>query len=161
MKGKWRPMRVVLSHRQAAPHSPQRLTCEDSWWLENGRVWRQGRLGWFEVYASYIFALQGHGRGGRGRGRPGARTACEAATTGGQNECSCGAVQTTPPLPHACYCTICRKTSGGGGFTINIMGQVHCLVLDPFLPDPARPPTTSATPCPFSPLYFPLKRKTR
>jgi hypothetical protein len=26
-----------------------------------------------------------------------------------------------------CYCSICRKTAGGGGYAINIMGQAATL----------------------------------
>ena len=43
--------------------------------------------------------------------------------------CYCGAVRSTlashTPYPYQlCYCSICRKTAGGGGFAINIMGDV-------------------------------------
>lgn len=39
--------------------------------------------------------------------------------------CHCGAVRFTVEAPHPypfnlCYCSICRKTAGGGGFAINI-----------------------------------------
>ena len=38
------------------------------------------------------------------------------------------AVRTHTPQPYMhCYCTICRKTAGGGGFAINIMGQAETL----------------------------------
>ena len=43
-----------------------------------------------------------------------------------KGSCHCGAVKfevdskTPHPFMH-CYCTICRKTQGGGGYTINIM----------------------------------------
>ena len=42
--------------------------------------------------------------------------------------CRCGAVRfscdTHAPVPYQrCYCTICRKTAGGGGYAINIMGE--------------------------------------
>lgn len=43
-----------------------------------------------------------------------------------KGSCHCGAVKfeveskTPQPFMH-CYCTICRKTQGGGGYTINIM----------------------------------------
>jgi len=42
--------------------------------------------------------------------------------------CRCGAVsftvQSHTPYPYQlCYCTICRKTAGGGGFAINLMGD--------------------------------------
>ena len=41
--------------------------------------------------------------------------------------CHCGAVKFTvvshTPYPFMrCYCSICRKTGGGGGYAINIMG---------------------------------------
>ena len=41
--------------------------------------------------------------------------------------CRCGAVRFSlashTPVPYQlCYCSICRKTAGGGGFAINIMG---------------------------------------
>lgn len=41
--------------------------------------------------------------------------------------CRCGAVRFavashTPHPYQLCYCSICRKTGGGGGFAINIMG---------------------------------------
>ncbi len=43
--------------------------------------------------------------------------------------CHCGAVRFTLESPHPhpfnlCYCSICRKTAGGGGFAINLSG-VH------------------------------------
>lgn len=42
--------------------------------------------------------------------------------------CHCGAVSFTvvshTPYPYQlCYCTICRKTAGGGGYAINLMGE--------------------------------------
>jgi hypothetical protein len=42
--------------------------------------------------------------------------------------CHCGAVkfsvETHTPYPFMrCYCSICRKTAGGGGYAINIMGE--------------------------------------
>jgi hypothetical protein len=45
-----------------------------------------------------------------------------------KGSCHCGAVrfslesQTPYPYLH-CYCSICRKTAGGGGYAINIMGK--------------------------------------
>ena len=41
--------------------------------------------------------------------------------------CHCGGVQFTLKSPHPhpfnlCYCSICRKTSAGGGFAINLSG---------------------------------------
>lgn len=49
-----------------------------------------------------------------------------------QGSCHCGAVrfslesQTVEPYQH-CYCSICRKTAGGGGYAINIMGDARTL----------------------------------
>lgn len=42
-----------------------------------------------------------------------------------EGSCHCGAVrfsaQSTHPYPfNRCYCSICRKTAGGGGFAINL-----------------------------------------
>ena len=44
-----------------------------------------------------------------------------------EGSCHCGAVsfrvETETPYPfNYCYCSICRKTTGGGGYAINIMG---------------------------------------
>jgi hypothetical protein len=44
-----------------------------------------------------------------------------------QGSCRCGAVRFTvdshAPYPYQlCYCSICRKTAGGGGFAINLSG---------------------------------------
>ncbi len=44
-----------------------------------------------------------------------------------EGSCHCGAVRfsldSQTPVPFMlCYCTICRKTAGGGGYAINIMG---------------------------------------
>jgi hypothetical protein len=46
--------------------------------------------------------------------------------------CHCGAVmfsfETRTPYPYMrCYCSICRKTQGGGGYAINIMGEATSL----------------------------------
>ena len=45
-----------------------------------------------------------------------------------EGSCHCGAVRFQLESPHPypfnlCYCSICRKTSGGGGFAINISGD--------------------------------------
>ena len=45
-----------------------------------------------------------------------------------KGSCHCGAVkfslQSRTPYPYMrCYCSICRKTAGGGGYAINIMGE--------------------------------------
>lgn len=49
-----------------------------------------------------------------------------------EGSCHCGAVhftlQSTTPYPYMrCYCSICRKTQGGGGYAINIMGEADTL----------------------------------
>ncbi len=49
-----------------------------------------------------------------------------------KGSCHCGAVKfsltTHTPQPYMhCYCTICRKTAGGGGYAINIMGEAGSL----------------------------------
>jgi hypothetical protein len=46
--------------------------------------------------------------------------------------CRCGTVtfsaDSHSPVPYQlCYCSICRKTAGGGGFAINIMGVMPSL----------------------------------
>ena len=46
--------------------------------------------------------------------------------------CHCGSVrfrvQSHTPYPYMrCYCSICRKTQGGGGYAINIMGEASTL----------------------------------
>ena len=45
-----------------------------------------------------------------------------------KGSCHCGAVkfrlQSDSPVPFMhCYCTICRKTAGGGGCAINLGGD--------------------------------------
>jgi hypothetical protein len=52
-----------------------------------------------------------------------------------EGSCHCGAVkfsvESKTPYPFSrCYCVICRKTSGGGGYTINIMGEADTMVVD-------------------------------
>jgi hypothetical protein len=49
-----------------------------------------------------------------------------------EGSCRCEAVRFTvsshTPYPYQlCYCSICRKTAGSGGFAINIMGDVRTL----------------------------------
>ena len=49
-----------------------------------------------------------------------------------EGSCHCGAVhfrvESHTPYPYLrCYCTICRKTAGGGGYAINIMGEAATL----------------------------------
>jgi hypothetical protein len=49
-----------------------------------------------------------------------------------EGSCRCGAVHFSV-LSHAlypyqlCYCSICRKTAGGGGFAINLSGETESL----------------------------------
>lgn len=45
-----------------------------------------------------------------------------------EGSCHCGAVRFSVESPHPhpfnlCYCSICRKTAGGGGFAINLSGD--------------------------------------
>lgn len=45
-----------------------------------------------------------------------------------EGSCHCQAVRFTVDSPHPypfnrCYCSICRKTAGGGGYAINLGGQ--------------------------------------
>jgi hypothetical protein len=49
-----------------------------------------------------------------------------------EGSCHCGAVRFTVESSHPypfnlCYCSICRKTAGGGGFAINLSGQTETL----------------------------------
>jgi hypothetical protein len=49
-----------------------------------------------------------------------------------KGSCHCGAVKFsvdshTPQPFMRCYCSICRKTAGGGGYAINIMGETATL----------------------------------
>ena len=49
-----------------------------------------------------------------------------------EGSCHCGAVKFSvashTPYPFMrCYCSICRKTAGGGGYAINIMGDAASL----------------------------------
>ena len=49
--------------------------------------------------------------------------------------CHCGAVRfsVTSYTPHPymrCYCSICRKTAGGGGYAINLMGEAASLAVE-------------------------------
>ncbi len=51
-----------------------------------------------------------------------------------EGSCYCGAVgfsaEAAAPAPFLrCYCSICRKTSGGGGFAINLGAQAATLVI--------------------------------
>src|SRR5205085_7787196 len=56
----------------------------------------------------------------------------EEATMRLDGSCHCGAVKFsleshTPQPFMRCYCSICRKTAGGGGYAINIMGESSTL----------------------------------
>ena len=49
-----------------------------------------------------------------------------------EGSCHCGSVtfsiESSTPVPYQrCYCSICRKTAGGGGYAINIMGKADTL----------------------------------
>jgi hypothetical protein len=49
-----------------------------------------------------------------------------------EGSCHCGAVrfrvESLTPYPFMrCYCSICRKTAGGGGYAINIMGEMNTM----------------------------------
>ena len=49
-----------------------------------------------------------------------------------EGSCHCGAarfsvVSHTPQPYMRCYCSICRKTTGGGGYAVNIMGDRQTL----------------------------------
>lgn len=49
--------------------------------------------------------------------------------------CHCGAVKfsltTRHPVPYQrCYCSICRKTQGGGGYAINLSGDAASLSVE-------------------------------
>jgi hypothetical protein len=51
-----------------------------------------------------------------------------------EGSCYCGAVRFSvdshTPYPYMrCYCSICRKTAGGGGYAINIMAEADTLVV--------------------------------
>lgn len=52
-----------------------------------------------------------------------------------QGSCHCGAVRFSVDCPHPypfnlCYCSICRKTAGGGGYAINLGGRYDSLKVD-------------------------------
>jgi len=52
-----------------------------------------------------------------------------------KGSCHCGAVRfsvrSETPYPYLwCYCSICRKTAGGGGYAINIMGLASTLAVE-------------------------------
>lgn len=52
-----------------------------------------------------------------------------------KGSCHCGAVhfavRSAHPYPfNLCYCSICRKTAGGGGYAINLGGEYKTLEVD-------------------------------
>jgi hypothetical protein len=52
-----------------------------------------------------------------------------------EGSCHCRAVRFTVRSPHPypfnlCYCSICRKTAGGGGFAINLGGEAASLQVE-------------------------------
>lgn len=52
-----------------------------------------------------------------------------------EGSCHCGAVSFRVRSPHPypynlCYCSICRKTAGGGGFAINLSGGFDTLDIE-------------------------------
>jgi hypothetical protein len=52
-----------------------------------------------------------------------------------EGSCHCGAVRFRLRSPHPypfnlCYCSVCRKTAGGGGFAINLGGEAGSLEVD-------------------------------
>jgi hypothetical protein len=52
-----------------------------------------------------------------------------------EGSCHCGSVsfrvESETPYPYqACYCSICRKTAGGGGYVINLGADAHTLEVE-------------------------------
>lgn len=52
-----------------------------------------------------------------------------------EGSCHCGAVkysvQSSGPYPYMrCYCSVCRKTSGGGGYAINLSANAETLSVE-------------------------------
>ena len=52
-----------------------------------------------------------------------------------EGSCDCGAVrfsvESREPYPfNLCYCKICRKTAGGGGYAINLKGEADTLAVE-------------------------------
>ncbi|MDZ7786603.1 MAG: GFA family protein [Halofilum sp. (in: g-proteobacteria)] len=52
-----------------------------------------------------------------------------------EGSCHCGAVRFSVESPHPypfnlCYCSVCRKTQGGGGFAINLSGRADTLAVE-------------------------------
>lgn len=70
-----------------------------------------------------------------------------------QGSCHCGAVrfevESAHPYPYnLCYCSVCRKTAGGGGFAINlgadsaslkVTGAEHCNIYHALIDGEASP----------------------
>ncbi|NOX75782.1 MAG: GFA family protein [Gammaproteobacteria bacterium] len=52
-----------------------------------------------------------------------------------KGSCHCGSVrfqvESSHPYPYNfCYCSVCRKTAGGGGYAINLGGKFNTLKID-------------------------------
>jgi len=52
-----------------------------------------------------------------------------------EGSCHCGAVrfsvESHTPVPYMrCYCSVCRKTAGGGGYAINLMAEAETLIVE-------------------------------
>lgn len=52
-----------------------------------------------------------------------------------EGSCHCGAIRFSVESPHPypyqrCYCSICRKTAGGGGYAINLSGCADTLRIE-------------------------------
>lgn len=52
-----------------------------------------------------------------------------------EGSCHCGGVRFSLDSPHpypfnVCYCSICRKTAGGGGYAINLGGDAETLEVE-------------------------------
>ena len=52
-----------------------------------------------------------------------------------EGSCHCGAVKFAVQSPHPypymlCYCSICRKTAGGGGYAINLSGDYNTMKVE-------------------------------
>jgi len=52
-----------------------------------------------------------------------------------EGSCHCQAVKFTVESPHPypfnlCYCSVCRKTAGGGGYAINLSGKHKSLAVE-------------------------------
>lgn len=52
-----------------------------------------------------------------------------------EGSCHCGrvrfALESAHPYPfNLCYCSICRKTAGGGGFAVNLGGEADTLTVE-------------------------------